>query len=131
MTEQVRLHCSNCGSDFTPPLSVPGEPAPAGYTCPVCQFYVTAMLPSVERQVSASDLASQLDNLIAEARESGVPLDDITRVLRDELEFQAELTHTGRRLMVQIIDLGPQTLETTDPVAPDRRELLHNRSLPA
>lgn len=130
MNTDVRLHCPNCGSDFAPPPLAEGAPEPDSYTCPVCQFQVTGSAPPTEAPVSLDDLQAQLDVLLAHARSGGIPLDDITRVLRDELEFHAELGHGGRRFMVQIIDLGPQSLASGDPLVADSRDLLQSRGQP-
>ncbi len=130
MDSDVRLHCPNCGADFAPPSPHDSQSEPTGYACPVCQFQVSATDAPTEASVSLDDLQAELETLLSHARSSGVPVDDITRMLRDELEFHAELGHGGRRFAVQIIDLGPQSSVAGNAPHIDGRELLHSRGQP-
>lgn len=62
-------------------------------------------------------------------RMGGLSAEAIVHALRRELEFAAELAHPGRRLYVQLIDLGSQDLETGNQPVPDQRDLLQHRSV--
>lgn len=130
MNTDVRLHCPNCGTDFAAPSTHAGEPNPTDHICPVCQFTVTGTPTPAADAVSFDDLQAQLDAVLAHARSAGVPPDDITRVLRDELEFHAELAHEGHRFVVQVIDLGRQSPGLGDTVIADGRDLLQTRGQP-
>ena len=126
------LRCVNCGTEFKPagPLEFRGDRASWAYACPVCQFLVQAPRPEkVRRRLSAGELEIRLSALLADARASGVTPDDIERVLRAELEFVAELANPGRRLLVNIIDLGPQEVELGVAPVHDQRELLQSRGM--
>jgi hypothetical protein len=54
---------------------------------------------------------------------------EIVAVLRDELEFEAELGAPGRRMLVQIIDLGQLDPEMQSMRPSGSRKLQHRRSL--
>jgi hypothetical protein len=79
--------------------------------------------------MSTDDLETQLRALVMSARAGGLDAEAIVRVLRDELEFAAEMGHAGRRFSVQLIDLGPQEGEILNRPVRDRREILQNRSV--
>lgn len=112
--QPLSLKCPNCGHEFTVSSESIENTAPpqSGYYCPVCQYLVVPP-SSVERpQVQGlADVQAQIDLLLRTARANGVPPSDIVELLRDELQFEAELAQVGRRMVVQIIDLGPR--ETT------------------
>jgi phage FluMu protein Com len=103
MRDLLSLRCANCGSA----LALPGDGA-SGVTCPVCQFFNPVIESPTEPEITLETLETRLSDLVAQARASDIPLDAITHVLRDELEFAAELASGGRDLCVQIIDLGPR-----------------------
>jgi len=103
MQDRLSLRCANCGTTLD--LPAPGEP---GVTCPVCQLFnaVSASAPAPELSIDMFE--ARLGDLVSQARVSGLQLDAIVHVLRDELEFTAELASGGRDLCVQILDLGPR-----------------------
>jgi len=115
-----KLRCNNCGYEFIPTdaLNSQFENSAAAYNCPVCHFgpvvistepLQQAARQAVQKPMSATDLENQLKTLINKARTSGLASEAIVDVLRSELEFEAELGQ-GRRLLVQIIDLGFQDI---------------------
>lgn len=126
------LHCDNCGTDFKPsqPLELHDSNNTWGYPCPVCQFQVTARKPGKARQVlAAGDFETQLSQFLADARRRGVALEEIVRVLRDELEFAMELANPGRRMVLSVIDLGEQESSTGTMQVRDLRDVRNSRSL--
>ena len=133
MDQHMRLpRCPNCGTEWAPEgaLVTGGEQNSWGYPCPVCLFHVT--FPAMGQELvplSVGELQGRLTALLTEARLSGVMSDEIVAVLRDELEFEAELGAPGRRMLVQIIDLGQLDPEM-QPMRPSgSRKLQHSRSL--
>lgn len=107
MRDQRSLRCANCGTL----LDLPVGANLVGVLCPVCQFFNGFSTAAEETTLTYETLEARLSDLITRGRASGIPLDDIVRLLRDELEFTAELAHSGRDLCVQIVDLGPRTGE--------------------
>lgn len=104
--------CENCGTV----LAVPdGE---AVVVCPVCGLQHSGDLIHSAPLLTSDSFESQLGALISQAHRDGLPPDEIVRVLRDELEFTAELAHSGRQFLVQLVDLGP--LETRGAPQPQR-----------
>ena len=130
MLQKRVVQCSNCGTEWNPaPRSLDQGGAPAGAdVCPVCQLPVSTSETAPQRLISVNDLSVQLGALIAGARASGLAPDSIVQVLRDELEFAAEMAHVGRNFCVQLIDLGPQESNILQRPARDRREILQSRS---
>ena len=125
---ELSLRCVNCGT----PLAIDDFPefydesGPARF-CPVCRFRLT---PTEARpSLSLADLESQISATVGDARSSGLPLDEIVQVLRDELAFAAEMANAGRHVRVQIIDLGPQDIGSIMASEPDRRESLLSRGV--
>lgn len=121
------LRCPNCGTTFQPDDSLPSESRSRramAYRCPVCQYEVAA---TRERLVSVEALGADVSSLVERARVSGVAPDEIVRILRDELAFMAEMANQGRRLHVEIIDLGPHDNEVPALLNEDGRELLTHR----
>lgn len=114
MQQQRIIHCPNCGTEFSPsPFSEERhDQAKLGYECPVCHFYVSAT-PTLQRRthLSLDELETELSTLFTDAFTSGLSPDMVVNVLRNELAFAAELAHPGRRLSIQIIDLGPEETE--------------------
>jgi LSD1 subclass zinc finger protein len=121
MRDQPSIVCVNCGTMLEAPEGA------AGVICPVCQFY-NDLSVSATLGLTPDALEAQLGDLIARARASGLTLDDIVRVLRDELEFAAELASGGRHLYVQILDLGPLESQGLQRPVRDRGALLRGRS---
>jgi hypothetical protein len=122
----------NCGIDFKPtrPLEVGGSGNTWGYPCPICEFQVTPGGETDARlTLPAGDFEPQLTRLLADARARGVPPQELMRVLRDELKFTMELAHPGRRMMLNIIDLGEQEGSGGTLTMRDNRELPNGRSL--
>ncbi|NTW00963.1 MAG: hypothetical protein HGA19_06575 [Oscillochloris sp.] len=103
MYDQPFLHCANCGTI----LEMPHEDT-LGITCPVCQFFNPLTVSSMEPSLTLETFETMLGDLVTQARASEISLSDIVNVLRDELEFAAELANDGRDLYVQIMDLGPR-----------------------
>jgi hypothetical protein len=62
--------------------------------------------------------------LVDEARASSIPLAEIIRVLRGELEFVAELGNCGHAFVVTVIDLGDYQHEPVSRPHPERLEVL-------
>jgi len=131
MPQQRVVQCSNCGTKWTPAarsLDQGGASASAA-VCPVCQLPLPTGETVVKRSTSVDDLSNQLGALIASARASGLDAAIIVQVLRDELEFAAEMAQAGRHFCVQLIDLGPQESNILQRPARDRREILQTRSV--
>lgn len=124
MENDLKLHCLNCGHVWRPDESPAGTTA----TCPVCQFRVADPVADIP-PVSADELETRLSTLVEAAFAGGVAPDAIVQVLQDELEFAAELAHSGRRMYVQIIDLGPQERAEITRPAPDRSTVLRSRAV--
>lgn len=131
MAEQGKMRCVNCGTEWVPEV-VPGgveDLQVLDYSCPVCLFrFRPTATPLAPRNMTRDELAANLDTLISDARSSGLDLTIITQTLRDELEFVAELGSVGRRLYVQIVDLGPQEGTITNRPLRDRGETLQSRT---
>ncbi len=79
--------------------------------------------------MSADTLQARLVALLTDARTSGVPAEQIVGILRDELAFEAELTAPGRRMLVQVIDLGQFEPALRPRDTSHEPELSHSRSL--
>lgn len=121
------LRCPNCGTTFQPEDSLPSDPRSPramAYRCPICQYEIVAMR---ERTISVEALGADVSSLVERARVSGISADEIVRILRDELAFMAEMANQGRRLCVEIIDLGPHDNEVPAPRNDNGRELLTHR----
>jgi hypothetical protein len=122
MSEWSSVQCSNCGAMIEIPLIGVDT-----VHCPVCQYVFELRAPSQIHEFTPEALETSLSNLMAQARASGLDRDEIVRVLRDELEFAAELAHTGRNMTVQIIDLGPLESHAARPPIRDRTTILRGR----
>lgn len=123
-----KLRCSNCGYELIPTneLNSQTENLAPVYNCPVCHFGpMVISTVTLQKPLSATDLENQLKTLVTNARSSGLTSDVIVDVLRSELEFEAELGQ-GRRLLVQIIDLGFQETETISTPLPTNRQTPQN-----
>ena len=131
MTQQSTVRCTNCGTEW----ALEARPRHLGGasvsepTCPVCHLPVSTDETALLRFVSTDDLETQLRALMSSARASGLGAEVIVHVLRDELEFAAEMGQAGRRFSVQLIDLGPQQGEILNRPVRDRREILQHRSV--
>lgn len=116
--QPLSLKCPNCGQEFavsSEPTETAGARQPGDY-CPVCRYLIVP--PASVEPAQVQDLAgiqTQIDLLLRTARASGVPSSDIVELLREELQFEAELAQTGRHMVVQIIDLGPRAMTATRP----------------
>ena len=103
------MRCPNCGEPWRADDEIPPDAdvdRAASHRCSVCEF---VFIPgSTGRPSSVEDLEGSISVLINKARQGGVPADEIVQILREELAFMAEYARQGRRLSVQIIDLGPQ-----------------------
>ncbi len=121
-SQAMNVQCVNCGTVIE---AIP-EGA-GGVTCPVCQFYNDLSVPPAPLTITAEDLETNLGILMAQARTGGLDQDEIVRILRDELEFAAELAHTGRNFCVQLIDLGPSDIQNLPTLTHDR-STAHDRS---
>jgi hypothetical protein len=126
MSDRLSPCCLNCGT----PLDHSSPDAKA-LVCPVCHF-VNQLQPTPASHTLTSDaLEAQLELLIGKARTGGLELDEIVRILRDELEFTAELASNGRNLPVQIIDLGPLEAQGMQTPSPQRmgKTMLRGRAV--
>lgn len=122
MCNSSSLYCANCGSH----LEQPAQGA-LGVTCPVCHFFNAFSPVYVEAYLTRETLETQLGELVSLARTSDLSADVIVQVLRDELEFAAELANRGRDLCVQIVDLGPRVGEPVRRINGDNSTLLRGR----
>jgi uncharacterized Zn finger protein (UPF0148 family) len=122
MRELSSLRCENCGTALERPVTGSGP-----IVCPVCQFVNEVGAVAQTMPLTPDDLEEQLGALIDHARTSGMELEEIVRVLRDELEFTAELASNGRNLSVQIIDLGPLESQGLRRPVRDRSAVLRGR----
>jgi rubredoxin len=107
--ESVKIlrRCPNCGTFFPgDDRAASSQESSLAYRCPVCEFVFSEDGPAPS--TSASELEAEINQLVASARQNGVQPDDIVQVLRDELAFMCELAQPGRRVSVEVIDLGPQ-----------------------
>ena len=131
MEQHTSLRCVNCGTEWDPHVeqSSGGAITDSGaILCPVCEFPVAAA-ESIREQLSIGAVTTQLSTLMSHALEDGVAPEEIVRVLREELEFAAELAHTGRRVFIQIVDLGQKEGETLAPPLYDRSTVLRSRAV--
>lgn len=123
MYSSIPLRCANCGT-----LLDPFGQSSLGVTCPVCQFLNTFSPSQSQPSLTRELFEAQLGDLVALARASGLAPDTVVQVLRDELEFAAELANHGRDLCVQIVDLGPQVREPARRTGGDNSVLLRGRT---
>lgn len=124
MSGRLVLRCINCGSL----LGTAPEHATA-VRCPVCQLENPIFAAAGDSAITLELLARGVEALVAQARASGVNAESIVGVLRDELQFAAELAHTGRQLHVQILDLGPAEGQFAAPPIRDRTAVLRGRAV--
>lgn len=131
MKQSYSVQCQNCGAEFTPAFSLTTHRNKIGCRCPVCNYYNTISETPVDQPTlhSQDELENQLSTFMHKVRMDGLSADTIVHALRRELEFAAELAHPGRRLYVQLIDLGSQDFEGYDHPLPDQREILQRRSI--
>ncbi len=118
------LRCTNCGTPLEPPAN-----GTFGVICPVCHLFNTFGAPLSDPELTAEVFETRLGDLVAQARASGIPSDVIVHVLRDELEFSAEIANHGRDLYVQIIDLGPSTSQPLRRSQRDENTRLRGRTV--
>lgn len=124
MSTLVSFHCANCGT----PLELP-DTGFGAVVCPVCHFVNQVRSGSPALALTSDTLETQLGALIDQARTGGLELEEIVRVLRDELEFTAELASHGRNLSVQIMDLGPYEAHSFQRPMRDRSAMLRGRAV--
>jgi phage FluMu protein Com len=122
MSNSLSLCCANCGTQ----LEAPAQGA-LGVTCPVCHFFNTFSPGYSEPKLTREVFEARLGELVATARVGTLSADVIVEVLRDELEFAAELANRGRDLCVQIVDLGPRVGEPVRRTSGDNSVLLRGR----
>jgi len=129
MKQSYPVQCQNCGAEFTLVLPLESHHEKVEYRCTVCHYYnTTTEFPSDRLSIHSEDeLESQLSTFMHQVRMGGLSADTIVGVLCRELEFAAELAHPGRRLYVQLIDLGSQDFEVYDHPIPDQRDILQQR----
>ncbi|NWJ45718.1 MAG: hypothetical protein HXX08_07555 [Chloroflexi bacterium] len=124
-TSQNR-ECSNCGNELMWTESHTSKAFV--YSCSVCHYEeVATVSPTAsQKSLTTAEMANQLKNLLKRAHADHIESEEIINILRAEIEFEAEMGHLGRRVLVQIIDLGFQ--ETNTEITNDRnsRETLHN-----
>ena len=127
--KRAMLRCGNCGTEWVPndPLEYSKDREAWTSLCPVCQFQVTADSPTAKRPFTLSELETRLSALLTDARRSGVPPSQTVELLNRELAFAAELAHPGRRILVHIIDMGPQEIDQRVTPVQDRLDHLHSR----
>jgi phage FluMu protein Com len=123
MNNSSPLRCANCGTL----LDLTGK-STLGVTCPVCQYFNSFSPSACKPNLTRELLEAQLGDLVALARASGLTPDIVVQVLRDELEFAAELANHGRDLCVQIVDLGPRVREPARRTGEDNSVLLRGRT---
>ncbi len=124
MKPALLIRCPNCGTE----LDIPQATLPLKARCPICEYPLEALetLPTIK---SVSELETQLRTLLDAARMSDLDHEDIIQILHDELEFACELGNPGRRIYVQILDLGNQEGDPVHRPPNDRRTILHSRSV--
>jgi hypothetical protein len=123
MDDQGLIRCANCGTR----LAVAPRDG-SSVICPVCHFANAPDMLSSEPSMTLEAFEARLGELHRDARASGLLPDDIVHVLRDELEFAAELANRGRDLCVQIVDLGPRRGEPVRRTGGDSSPLLRGRT---
>jgi hypothetical protein len=120
------LSCANCGLEWRPEAPARSD---ATVACPVCSFPYLSHPAAAPAVASIGDLEAAIGALVSDARAVGLDADAIVAVLRNELEFSAELAHAGRRFFVQLLDLGPQEHEALYQPARSRSSALRSRSV--
>jgi len=126
-TERDVLRCPNCGTEWRPTPSTIG----AATSCPVCFHPIEPpTAPETHESFSVRDFAEQISALINRARTEGLSSDVITKVLRDELAYNAELANPSHTFHVQIVDLGPAEDMTRILPPNEARIMVQRRSTP-
>lgn len=127
-TDREMMRCPDCGAEWRPTTTVA---ASADISCPVCLHRLKAPdALETHKAFSVRDFAEQISALINRARTEGLSSDVITKVLRDELAYNAELANPSHTFHVQIVDLGPTegAIRTLPPN--EARMILQRRSTP-
>jgi hypothetical protein len=110
--------CPNCGT----PNSA------TALACAICQLALTPM-PDQQHQIgSLGELEAKLDALISSALASGIDSAGVIQALRGEIAYTAEMSQTGHRFAVQLIDLGLQEGEYAHSQRPNRPQLAQQRT---
>lgn len=105
MEPATTIRCVNCGTM----LELVSDKGQGTLRCSVCEFPLDMDSSDAEPSISTiHDFESQLGALLMAARSAGIDQEDMIHVLRDELEFAAEMAQPDRHLSVQILDLGPR-----------------------
>ncbi len=134
---EYQLNCPNCGTKFneaanaTSSSSVATNREISAIICAVCHYDLTeaATKELTQPPQSSAELENLVHDLLLGARTNGVDPAEIVQVLRDELEFAAELAGTGRRFSVQVIDLGSEEQSGGIQLAlRNNRDLINSRS---
>jgi hypothetical protein len=126
-TERDVQRCPNCGAEWRPTIPTTG----ADITCPVCFYHFEATAVGQQRApFSVREFAEQISALINRARTEGLSNDVITKVLRDELAYNAELANPSHTFHVQIVDLGPAEGMTRMLPPNEARIMVQRRSTP-
>lgn len=131
-----QLNCPNCGTKFNEAATATSSSRVATnwevstMICAVCHYDLTeTATKELTQPQSSAELENLVHDLLLGARTSGVDPAEIVQVLRDELEFAAELAGTGRRFSVQVIDLGPEEQSGGIQLAlNNNRDLINSRS---
>ncbi|MCS6938249.1 MAG: hypothetical protein RMJ55_06540 [Roseiflexaceae bacterium] len=126
-TEYEVLRCPNCGAEWRPTTMATG----VKISCPVCfHYFEQPDALETRKPFSVRDFAEQISALINRARTEGLSSDVITKVLRDELAYNAELANPSHIFHVQIVDLGPAEGATRTLPPNEARMILQRRSTP-
>jgi DNA-directed RNA polymerase subunit RPC12/RpoP len=126
-TERNVQRCPNCGAEWRPTTPITGD----YITCPVCFYRFEATAVGQKRApFSVREFAEQISALIHRARTEGLSNDVITKVLRDELAYNAELANPSHTFHVQIVDLGPAEGMTRMLPPNEARIMVQRRSTP-
>lgn len=130
MEKQGLRVCGNCGYVWDPETT---SDLTIGLVCPVCEYSTSGEEASwdLPEPTSERELVELLSAFLDHARHGGIDNETIMRVLRDELEFTAELVNHGRRFCVQVLDLGPQEAGAPYGAQRDRSVGLRSRGLHA
>lgn len=121
------LRCPHCGAEWRPTTLAIGMQI----SCPVCfHYFEHSDAPETRKSLSVRDFAEQISALINRARTAGLSSDVITKVLRDELVYNAELANPSHIFHVQIVDLGPAEGTTRTLPPNEARMILQRRSTP-
>ncbi|MEI7554294.1 hypothetical protein [Candidatus Chlorohelix sp.] len=125
---KVRV-CNNCGNELTGTES--RTSSGLVYSCSVCHYEEVTTISVVssaasQKTISPTEVANQLKTLLKRAHTAHIESEELINILRAEIEFEAEISHLGRRVIVQIIDLGVQETNTVITTEQNSRETHQN-----